>query len=351
MRKRIVLQCSDPAEVPFVKEAFETHGWTVQNGISKDSVLTSDTVVFACAQDRKANAAMEENLDLCLFRNIPALILHTAYLDEKYRPALEDGRLLDASVLSFEGLERLLKEDDPFAKKEEDPRVRRFMNRLAAGLAVLLALFAGIVLWHLSPRPDTEVTENTPEEEILRRYGDSVVQVWSVGAFDSQVFRGTGFFIRGDGYILTNAHVIEHPSARCLVVVHTSFIPAEIAAYSSEKDIALLHIGGSGYKSLELADSEPRKGETVCTAGFPQNSGKTALTGRYDGTRVTNDNGTEYAAAYLAVRQGCSGSPVLDGSGKVAGIVGAVSTADPSRSFMIPYDVCRKFLRDHLFVK
>src|SRR5690606_21432403 len=64
---------------------------------------------------------------------------------------------------------------------------------------------------------------------------------------------GTGFFVSADGYIVTNRHVIGNMGAVSVKLRAGPTLTATTVADSRAKDLALLKIGGEGFRWLELS--------------------------------------------------------------------------------------------------
>lgn len=193
----------------------------------------------------------------------------------------------------------------------------------------------------------------------------AVVSIWPSGRCDERA--GTGFFVSDKGHILTAAHVVRTFEVGQQVTVQWAPLgqqPQRFTAIVSHKkpewDIALLKIQGEGkFSWLPLGDSNPerlRLGAEVTVAGFPQPErlGCTTITittgqltarkppGEVRPLDIINVEALQLSIA--PVRPGSSGSPVLDATGKVVGILFAGSgIPGPDRDlpfyFAVPINV------------
>ena len=142
-------------------------------------------------------------------------------------------------------------------------------------------------------------------------------------------FRATGFLIDGNGYIATNAHVIN--KAKNLIVENKKgdqFIA--IAVYvNKSNDLAILKITDTSFRKLNsLPYSIPRAsaelGEQIFTLGYPKEEvvyGEgylSAKSGYYGDT-------TSYQIS-ISVNPGNSGGPVINKNGEVIGIISSKET-------------------------
>ena len=139
---------------------------------------------------------------------------------------------------------------------------------------------------------------------------------------------GTGFAISSEGYILTNAHVVDG-AAKVTVKVfgETEERDATLIGSDNETDIAVLKVEGVTLQPLKLGDSDQvRVGEYVLAIGNPLSSDELANTitfGIISATarQVTIDNYTnDYLQTDAAINFGNSGGPLINMLGEVIGI-------------------------------
>jgi len=147
---------------------------------------------------------------------------------------------------------------------------------------------------------------------------------------------GTGSVVDKDGYILTNAHVVEENGQRASGVTvvfnkggsETQRVKGELVGVDVGSDVAVIKVDPNSVdlKPLPLGDSDKvAVGEPVVAIGNPLNydfsitSGIVSATGRSlkapNGQTIPNGIQTD-----AAINQGNSGGPLIDGSGRVIGI-------------------------------
>ena len=139
---------------------------------------------------------------------------------------------------------------------------------------------------------------------------------------------GTGFVVSSEGYILTNAHVVEGASKVTVQVFgEEEEREALLIGSDSETDIAVLKVEGAQLQPLKLGDSDSvRVGEYVLAIGNPLSSDELANTltfGIISATKreVTIDNYTNtYLQTDAAINFGNSGGPLINLNGEVIGI-------------------------------
>jgi serine protease Do len=135
------------------------------------------------------------------------------------------------------------------------------------------------------------------------------------------VSSGSGFFVKDEGLLVTNNHVVEN----CTSIDVLKVGPATILARDVSNDLALLRTAGQGH-SVQLRASPIQLGEAVYALGYP-------FAGTLDnGLNFTNglvsslagiQNDSRYIQVTAAVQPGNSGGPLMDEFGAVAGVVTA----------------------------
>jgi serine protease Do len=139
---------------------------------------------------------------------------------------------------------------------------------------------------------------------------------------------GTGFVVSSEGYILTNAHVVDGASKVTIKVFgEEEERDATVIGSDTETDIAVLKVEGVTLQPLKLGDSDQvRVGEYVLAIGNPLSTDELANTitfGIISATKreITIDNYTNtYLQTDAAINFGNSGGPLINLSGEVIGI-------------------------------
>ena len=139
---------------------------------------------------------------------------------------------------------------------------------------------------------------------------------------------GTGFFIRANGYLVTNDHVVRRGEEIADSVEVRTFDgtthPAIVIGANKYHDIAVLKIE-KDYPHFEFAkSSELEKGDTVFAIGHPSSLGTWIITkGSYlrtEKTRHIENVLTEFIMTTDITRNGNSGGPFLNAEMKVVGV-------------------------------
>jgi serine protease Do len=149
--------------------------------------------------------------------------------------------------------------------------------------------------------------------ENIQDYKKAVVTIEGNGT------KGTGFNISDDGTIVTNHHVIEHMVPITVVFPSGDILQAELVEDYPELDIAILEIEGEGLPYLEIQDGEKwGSGDSIYVIGNPLAYNQIVMEGD-----ITKSGERLYLSA--PIEKGNSGSPVIDGEGKVVGVVYAIT--------------------------
>src|SRR5271166_1607505 len=157
---------------------------------------------------------------------------------------------------------------------------------------------------------------------------------------------GSGFFVAGDGKVLTNNHVIDECSAIKIERPGFEAINAFVAARDKSNDLALLR---ASIKPATVPGfrSYIRLGESVSVFGFPvppvlASSGNftvgtvTALAGPHDDSSLLQIS--------APVQPGNSGGPLIDKYGNIAGVIVGKIDALQNVNFAIKSSIATNFL-------
>lgn len=131
---------------------------------------------------------------------------------------------------------------------------------------------------------------------------------------------GSGYFISGDGFLLTNAHVVGDAKFVRVRLATGREIAAEVVAVNRVRDVALLKVAETGLVSLPIAPMEAPVGSEVYAVGAPRELilATTVTRGIVSAYRV--EDGLRYIQSDVTVQEGNSGGPLLDSFGNVVGM-------------------------------
>jgi serine protease Do len=161
---------------------------------------------------------------------------------------------------------------------------------------------------------------------------------------------GTGFFIRADGLVATNGHVIEGASDITVQVGEEERVyRATLVGHDDATDLALLKVDGTRpFPTLPLGESDRLEvGEWVIAIGNPFGLSRSVTTGivSFKGRRDVNPTGRpgyyDFIQTDAAINPGNSGGPLLDARGAVIGINAAVNPSGQGIGFAIPIEQLR----------
>ncbi len=159
---------------------------------------------------------------------------------------------------------------------------------------------------------------------------------------------GSGFVIREDGYILTNAHVIEgaHPQRGVIARLKDGTrLPLTVVGVDDKTDLAVLKAEARGLAALEWGDSDSaRVGEFVCTIGAPFELDYTLTAGVISAkgrSNLTNTVYEDYLQTDAAINPGNSGGPLCDLDGRVIGVNTLINGLSRGLGFAIPSKIAR----------
>ena len=138
---------------------------------------------------------------------------------------------------------------------------------------------------------------------------------------------GSGFVVSGDGYIITNYHVVAGAQA-LQVSLQDAAYPAVLVAYAADSDVAVLKIRATGLQRVRLGDSDALAvGDQVAAIGNPLGELTYTMTVGYISARnrAVTTEGAQIAMLQTdaAINAGSSGGPLFDMQGRVVGITTA----------------------------
>lgn len=157
---------------------------------------------------------------------------------------------------------------------------------------------------------------------------------------------GSGFIIREDGYIVTNAHVIEGADKVVARLRDGTRLPLSLVAADEKTDIALLKAEAHGLPAITWGDSNStRVGEIVCAIGAPYQLDFTLTTGVISAkgrSHLTETIYEDYLQTDAAISPGNSGGPLCDLEGNVIGVNTLISGLNHSIGFAIPSQIAKQ---------
>lgn len=156
---------------------------------------------------------------------------------------------------------------------------------------------------------------------------------------------GSGFILSSDGYVATNAHVIEGAKKIFVRLADGRELAAELVGIDEIGDVALLKVDAQGLSPVTLGDSdEVRAGQWAVAIGSPYGFDQTVTAGVISGLRrtlpsETNQPYVPFIQSDVAINPGNSGGPLFNTRGQVIGINAQIFTESGAYngiSFAIP---------------
>ncbi len=159
---------------------------------------------------------------------------------------------------------------------------------------------------------------------------------------------GSGFIVRPDGYILTNAHVVNGASEVTVRLTDRREYTAKVIGIDTKSDVAVIKIPANNLPTVKLGDSRNLKvGEWVLAIGAPFGFDNSATAGIVSAKgRTLPDSGyVPFIQTDVPINPGNSGGPLFNMRGEVVGINSQIysrSGGFMGVSFSIPIDVALK---------
>ncbi|EFK93383.1 S1C family serine protease [Finegoldia magna] len=198
------------------------------------------------------------------------------------------------------------------------------------------------------------------ENAVAKKSLDSVVGITTVGVQENMFFQGrvvegvgSGVVVSKDGYILTNAHVVQDGKAEKIDVLLTNGkkSSAKLLWYDTTLDLAVIKTDLTGLKPVEMGDSDKVQiGDKAIAIGNPLGLDlQSTLTSGYISGKdrtITLQNGLQMDGLMqtdAAINSGNSGGGLFDQEGKLIGINTAKASAE-GIGFTIPINVAKSIV-------
>jgi serine protease Do len=188
-----------------------------------------------------------------------------------------------------------------------------------------------------------ELEESDPMFDFFRKYIPRVPEY--PGPDPDNQSLGSGFIISADGYILTNAHVVEEADEIKVRLADKREFDAVVIGADARSDVALIRIEAAGLPHVVLGDAEALKvGEWVLAIGSPFGFEQSVTAGIVSakGRSLPDENFVPFIQTDVAINPGNSGGPLFNLRGEVIGINSQIYSRTGGfmgLSFAIPIDV------------
>ena len=170
-----------------------------------------------------------------------------------------------------------------------------------------------------------------------------------------QIGTGSGVIISADGYIITNAHVIDEAEKILITTNDNKEFEAKLIGSDEQNDIALLKIETENNLPYAVfGDSDSTKiGEWVLAIGNPFNLTSTVTAGiisaKARNLDITGRTTQSFIQTDAAVNPGNSGGALVNTMGQLIGINTAIQSQTGSYigySFAVPSNIAKKVIED-----
>lgn len=153
---------------------------------------------------------------------------------------------------------------------------------------------------------------------------------------------GSGFILTADGFIMTNAHVVEGADEVLVTLTDKREFKAKIIGADKRSDVAVVKIEATGLPAIKVGDvSRLRVGEWVMAIGSPFNLENTVTAGIVSAKQRDTGSDVQLIQTDVAINPGNSGGPLINMRGEVVGINSQIYSRSGGYmgiSFAIPMD-------------
>lgn len=156
---------------------------------------------------------------------------------------------------------------------------------------------------------------------------------------------GSGFIVRPDGYIITNAHVVRGASKIKVTLTDRRSFDGKVVGIDGFSDLAVVKIDANNLPTVPMGSSTTlRPGEFAVAIGNPLGFDHTVTLGIISAVErtVTDVNGNiNFIQTDAAINPGNSGGPLLNLAGEVIGVNTAIQANAQNIGFSIPVDIAK----------
>jgi serine protease DegQ len=192
-------------------------------------------------------------------------------------------------------------------------------------------------------------------EQAVRMYDNPVLQQLFGGQPTTFQHReqtlGSGVIVsaQGQGYVLTNNHVIAHAADIQVLLYDGRIAKASLVGADEESDLAVLKIEASNLPVIHIAEQQLRPGDVVLAIGNPLGLNQTVTMGIVSaiGRQLNGSSAEDFIQTDAAINLGNSGGALINAEGELVGIntllIGKAAGAE-GIGFAIPVTTAKKVL-------
>lgn len=153
---------------------------------------------------------------------------------------------------------------------------------------------------------------------------------------------GSGFILSSDGYVMTNAHVVDGADELIVTLTDKREFKGKVVGADKNTDVAVVKIEASGLPAVKIGDvSRLKVGEWVMAIGSPYGLDNTVTAGIVSAKQRDTGEFLPLLQTDVAINPGNSGGPLINLRGEVVGINSQIyspSGGYAGISFAIPID-------------
>jgi serine protease Do len=153
---------------------------------------------------------------------------------------------------------------------------------------------------------------------------------------------GSGFILSSDGFVMTNAHVVDGADQVIVTLPDKREFKARIVGADKRTDVAVVKIEATGLPAVKVGDvSRLKVGEWVMAIGSPFGLDNTVTAGIVSAKQRDTGDYLPFIQTDVAINPGNSGGPLINMRGEVVGINSQIysrSGGFMGISFAIPID-------------
>lgn len=221
---------------------------------------------------------------------------------------------------------------------------------IAASIAGITTIAISALVLAVSPKPNDNIQGLNRELEGIKR--EQRVQKAVVNNLKDQIntdqktekksiqFKsgGTGFLLDGQGYLVTNAHIIRNSRNIAVINNKGEEFNAIVVKTDNARDLAILKIEDKNYKAIAslpygISKTGSDVAEPIYTLGYPRND--IVYSEGYLSARTGFNGDTLSCQLGIAANRGNSGGPVFNHNGEVIGIISTKETEAEGVAFAI----------------
>ncbi|HTJ92070.1 MAG TPA: DegQ family serine endoprotease [Pararobbsia sp.] len=152
----------------------------------------------------------------------------------------------------------------------------------------------------------------------------------------------SGFILTPDGYVMTNAHVVDDADTIYVTLTDKREFKAKLIGFDERTDVAIVKVNASALPAVTIGDSNKvRVGEWVVAIGSPFGLDNTVTAGIVSSKSRDTGDYLPFIQTDVAVNPGNSGGPLINMQGEVIGINSQIYSRTGGFmgiSFAIPID-------------